>query len=168
MMFKKVAVLVFGTILFTACKNDSNTPEVKTVATPTEIAKVEISPENLAKAEFKIDGMTCAIGCAATIQKNLAKMEGVESAKVDFDKKLAMVSYDKTTVGFDDLAMTVTKTAEIYKVSDMKSVDEFGKDNGEKKECPADCKKECCKDKTKSDKKECAADCKKACCAKKA
>ena len=41
-----------------------------------------------AKAEFGIEGMTCAMGCAKTIEKKMAKMDGVKSAKVDFEKEM--------------------------------------------------------------------------------
>ena len=128
-MTKKLFVFFLACSTLIACKN-SQEAEVKTI----EVAstqKAEVKPENLAKAEFTIDGMTCAIGCAATIQKNLNKKEGVQSAKVDFDKKIAMVEYDKTLLNVDDLAMTVVETAEIYKVSDMKNVEEFGKSEAE-------------------------------------
>ena len=42
--------------------------------------------------------MTCAIGCAKSIEKKIAKMEGVKSATVDFDRKLAMVEYNEAKV----------------------------------------------------------------------
>jgi len=42
--------------------------------------------------------MTCEMGCAKTIEKKMAKMEGVKTAKVDFDTRLAMVEYDEAKV----------------------------------------------------------------------
>ena len=95
----------------------------KTVETQTV---KELDPNaNYAKAEFTIDGMTCAIGCAATIEKKISKMEGVKSAKVDFDRKLAMVEYDETKVTPTLLTETVNNVADIYKVSDMRTVADF-------------------------------------------
>ena len=127
-MMKKIIFVVALALAIVSCKNNT-TPETITVDTQVETVKKEVNTEDIAanynKAEFKIDGMTCAVGCAATIQKNLNKMEGVASAKVDFDKKLAMVSYDETKVNLEDLETTVTKTADVYKVSDMKKVDAF-------------------------------------------
>jgi len=139
-----------------ACKNDAK-PEVKTVETETTEVK-ELNPDaTYAKAEFTVEGMTCAIGCAATIEKKIAKMEGVKSAKVDFDKKLAMVEYDVEKVNPDLLVDTVKKTGETYSVTDMKTVEEFEADKNStddkkadqakaKKEtaCKADCKMDCC------------------------
>ncbi|WP_299890283.1 heavy metal-associated domain-containing protein [uncultured Lacinutrix sp.] len=158
-------ILAIAIIAVTAfsCKNEVQ-PEVKTVETAVEAAKTTLDPNaTYAKAEFKIEGMTCAMGCAKTIEKKMAKMEGVKSATVDFDRQLAMVEYDEAKVTPANLEGTVTSVADIYKVKDMKTVEAFSK-----KECKADCKKDCCKNKTEAEKKACAKDCKKACCTKEA
>ena len=166
--FKNIVAVLLLTIVFVSCKNESQ-PEVKTVTTETEDVKSSLDPNaTYAKAEFTIEGMTCEIGCAKTIEKKLAKMEGVKSAKVDFDKKLAMVEYDEGRVTTASLEETVSKTGETYSVKDMKTVDSFEA----KKACSDDCKKACCEKKDQATKKEkkmaCADDCEKACCASKA
>jgi len=170
---KNILTVVLVATLFTACKNEAK-PEVKTIETDVAIAtKKALNPDaNFVKTEFTIEGMTCAIGCARTIESKIAKMDGVKSAKVDFDRKLAMVEYDDAMVNHEALETTVSKTADIYKVSDMKDVDAFTAKTHDK-----DCQKECCKNKTAAesastkapaDKKEaCAKDCKKACCTEK-
>jgi len=158
-------VAVIALVAF-SCKNETN-PEVKTVETEasTETAKAELDPNaTYAKAEFTIEGMTCAVGCAKTIEKKLAKMEGVKSAKVDYDKKLAMVEYDDAKVTTTTLEETVKKVGDTYTVKEMKTVESFSA----KKACAADCKKACCANKTDAEKKACSADCKKACCTDKA
>ena len=156
---KNILSLVLIATLIFSCKNEVK-PEVKTVEVNS--AK-ELDPNaTYAKAEFTIDGMTCAIGCAATIEKKIAKMEGVKSSVVDFDRRLAMVEYDEAKVTPTLLTETVTKVADIYKVSDMKTVDSFSS----KKACKPDCNKACCANKTEAEKTACAADCKKACCTK--
>ncbi|MEL0455006.1 heavy metal-associated domain-containing protein [Flavobacteriaceae bacterium SZ-1-7] len=151
----------FSTFVF-SCKNDVK-PEVKTVEVAADAVK-EIDPNaTYAMAEFTIDGMTCAIGCAATIQKKISGMEGVKTATVDFDKKLAMVEYDEAKVTPISLTEAVAQVSDVYKVSDMKTVDAFSN----AKACSADCKKACCANKTEEEKTACAKDCKKACCSKK-
>lgn len=185
-------ILVIAIIVITAlnCKNEAQ-PEIKTVETQVEAIKQKLDPNaTYAKAEFKIEGMTCEMGCAKTIEKKIAKMEGVKSAKVDFKKELAMVEYDQAKVTPNALETTVVSVAEMYKVKDMKTVDAFssakscgkncckGKTDAEKatckaakksckenkKSCKAECKKDCCK----GEKKACTKDCKKACCTNKA
>ncbi|WP_370390157.1 heavy-metal-associated domain-containing protein [uncultured Winogradskyella sp.] len=163
----KTACIAICTLLaFASCKNNTE-PEVKTVAMEEtkEVASNELDPNaTYAKVEFEIEGMTCKMGCAKTIEKKMAKMEGVKSAKVDFDKRLAMVEYDNAKVTPQSLEEAVAKVGDVYKVKDMKVVDEFG---GDTKACAKDCKKACCADKTEAEKKACAKDCKKACCADK-
>jgi Cu+-exporting ATPase len=151
------------TLVFSSCKNETQ-PEVKTV--DAEVTKKEVSETldpnaTYAKVEFSIDGMTCAMGCAKTIEKKMAKMEGVKSAKVDFDKRLAMVEYDEAKVTPKSLEEAVSKVGDVYTVKDMKKVEDFG---DAKKGCDKDCDKACCAEKTEEEKKACAEDCKKACC----
>ena len=106
------------------CKNEVK-PEVKTVETAAEVSTTLDPNATYAKAEFNIEGMTCAVGCAAIIEKKMAKMDGVKSAKVDFDKKLAMVEYDIAKVSPTNLIETVAKVGDAYKVTDMKTVETF-------------------------------------------
>lgn len=172
---KNISLALLITIAFSACKNEA-TPEVKTVSTSTEATVDEVKKLNpnatFAKAEFGIEGMTCAIGCAKTIEKKLAKMDGVKSAKVDFDRRLAMVEYDEDMVTPTSLSETVTKVADVYKVNEIKKVDDFSKSctmdccKGRTADEKANCEMACCK--ADKDKKiACKEDCKMACCAKK-
>ncbi len=159
---KNILAVAIVAIAIISCKNETQ-PEVKTIDIKATIAKTEkvLNPDaTYIKSEFTIEGMTCEIGCARTIQKKIAKMDGVKSAKVDFERKLAMVEYDEAVVNHESLENTVSKTADIYKVTDIKTVMSFSA----KKDCAEDCTKDCCKNKTEAEKKTCAEDCKKACC----
>ena len=176
----KTLKLVLGIALFSvvlwSCKNEAE-PKIKTIEVAETKAVKEIDANaTIAKAEFTIEGMTCAIGCAKTIEKKLSKMEGVKSVTVDFDTKLAMVEYDEAKVTTTSLEKTVAKTSEQYIVSDMKTVESFSTDfakGADKTKCDhkgKDCKKgsKGCKMGSKDAKAACAKDCKKACCADKA
>lgn len=166
---KNVMAILMIVLLSFGCKENAN-PEVKTVEieTAAETPK-EVDPNaTYAKAEFTIEGMTCAMGCAKTIEKKIAKMDGVKSATVDFDRKLAMVEYNDAKVNEASLTETVGKAGDMYKVTDMKTVADF---STAKKGCSADCKGDCtaeCGAKTEAEKMACTADCNKPCCAKKA
>jgi len=128
-MIKHILILAIVTTFAFSCKNDAKA-EVKTVEHAANEAVAKLDPNaTYAKAEFTIEGMTCAIGCAATIEKKIAKMEGVKSSKVDFDKKLAMVEYDIAKVSTESLTKTVTSVADLYSVKDMKTVDAFSATN---------------------------------------
>ncbi|QFZ54745.1 heavy-metal-associated domain-containing protein [Oceanihabitans sp. IOP_32] len=115
--------IVAALVLFAfSCKNETKA-EIKTVEAATETAKTLDPNATYAKAEFTIDGMTCEMGCAKTIEKKIAKMEGVKSATVDFEKKLAVVEYNTALVTPSNLEETVTKVADVYKVSNMKTIE---------------------------------------------
>ena len=125
-IFICATLILFGV---TSCKQKV-APETKTINNQVVVeyskrAKIENPNAHFTKAEFTISGMTCAMGCAATIQEQLSKMEGVKSAKVNFEKELALVEYDDTQVNPELLTKTVTGISKEYQVSEMKMVDTF-------------------------------------------
>ena len=165
---RNILAIALISVSIVACKSETS-PEVKTVETKTEVntnaAKTFDPNATYAKAEFGIEGMTCAMGCAKTIEKKIAKMDGVKSAKVDFEKELAMVEYDEAMVTPQTLEEAVAKAGDTYKVKDMKTVESF---SSEKHECKADCDKVACAKMSEAEKAACKKDCKKACCEMKA
>jgi len=130
-MVQKLLLIAVVFAFSTACKNNTE-PEIKTVETVSaDLTSNTVATDpniNYAKAEFGIEGMTCEIGCARTIEKKIAKMDGVKYAKVDFGKKIAKVEYDPSKVNPTSLEETVAKVGEVYKVKDMKTVEDFSKE----------------------------------------
>lgn len=127
----KTLVLLTSLALFSVSCKDSAQPEIRTVEIdqPTTVSDKQLDPNAIyAKAEFGIEGMTCQMGCANTIEKKIAKMEGVKSAKVDFGKGLAMVEYDNAKVTPITLEEAVESVGDAYSVKDMKTVDTFSND----------------------------------------
>jgi len=144
---KKLALIAVATILFASCKDTSKdgnieTPEKDIVTYSTQNKE---TAENLETASFKIEGMTCPMGCAATIEHKLSKMDGVEKAKVDFDSKTATISFDPAKQTTESFVQTVEKIADgAYKVSNVKSsgdkafFDAAGHDKDKKKKKKSD------------------------------
>jgi copper chaperone CopZ len=120
---KSLATLMLASLLFVGCK-EKTAETVSDDATETQAPKVkkEIAAANLQTASFNIKGMTCAIGCAKTIQEELNGLDGVQTATVDFEKELATVSFDKTVLNPEKLTKVVEATADgkSYTVSNMK------------------------------------------------
>lgn len=111
-----VLLVATGTI-FVSCKNESN--DIKTenkVASSIVAAKAE-------RTTFNIEGMTCAMGCAKTIETKLSSLEGVQKATVDFEKKTATVEYDVAKQSPEKIVEVVEAVADgqTYKVSNVKS-----------------------------------------------
>ena len=88
---QNIAIATIIVFFSVSCKKEGSL-ETKDVTK----AKTEIAAKNLETANFTIDGMTCAIGCAKTIEGKLIETEGVQEAVVDFESKIATVSFDKT------------------------------------------------------------------------
>lgn len=122
---KSLSLFALAAVLLTACNDKSKDGNVDTDATTTDTTAVDTTmaketAANLETTTFKIDGMTCPMGCAATIEKKLAKMEGVGEAKVDYEKKTATVSYDPAKQTPEKFVETVEGLADgAYKVSDV-------------------------------------------------
>ncbi|SFQ70974.1 heavy-metal-associated domain-containing protein [Flavobacterium akiainvivens] len=114
----KLSVVALAALSFASCKNTNAEPAGE--GTKADTTETKTTAANLETASFKIDGMMCPQGCAATIEKKLAKMDGVEKAKVDFDSKTATIEFDATKQTVETFAQTVEKMGE-YKVSDLKS-----------------------------------------------
>lgn len=67
-----------------------------------------VASKNQKQSTLQITGMTCA-SCASRIEKGLSKIEGVESANVNFALERASVSYDPDKVNASDLETTIQK-----------------------------------------------------------
>ena len=122
---KSIAVIALTGLLFVSCKKNAEEAPKETAKTETAAPKVKkvIAAENVQTANFSVEGMVCAVGCAKTIQEELTELDGVQTATVDFDTKLATVTFDKTVQTPESLTKVVQATGDgkTYTVSNMKS-----------------------------------------------
>lgn len=94
---KNFMLVVFTSAALFSCKNEATeSKEVTPTETVTDTVSKTIAAENLETESFAIEGMTCQMGCANAIESKLAGLDGVQEAKVDFENKMATVSFDKT------------------------------------------------------------------------
>ena len=122
MNFSKLLLTVgIASTLLISCKDTASQPQAENNEAKTE--KEIVAAAKPETASFKIDGMTCAMGCAKTIETKLSKMEGVQKATVDFDKKEATVDFDAAVLTKEQIAKTVESTGdgETYKASEIKA-----------------------------------------------
>lgn len=166
---KSLLVLALSGFMFVSCKNETKPAEGEPTETSTDTTATKVTAENLQTASFNIEGMSCAVGCAKTIEKKLAGLEGVQDAKVDFDKKTATVSYDSAKQTPETLATVVEAQADgqTYKVSNVKSSGDKAmlykeKDNKKKADASKDEKSKDAKPACCAGKKSCSSDEKKA------
>jgi mercuric ion binding protein len=118
---KNICFTLIVALAFVSCKQENS-------ELTSEITKKEaISTADLAKmqtASFTIDGMTCAVGCAKTIENKLANQEGVGQAVVDFESKIATVKFDAKKQSLESLTTTIEAVAggDSYKVTESKKM----------------------------------------------
>ena len=99
--------------VFTACNKS------KAVAVKKGEVLAQGVAEDMKKVSLDIEGMTCEIGCARTIQSKLSKTEGVKLAEVNFSEKKGLVEYDANVITEKEIIATVEKIADgdLYKVT---------------------------------------------------
>jgi len=121
---KSIVSFAFTSLLFIGCKEAPSgslaNAQISDSASDKKEIVAAVKPET---ATFHIEGMSCAIGCAKTIEKKLSEMNGVQKAAVDFDKKEAIVEFDATIQTPEKLTKAVESTGDgqTYKVSQMKT-----------------------------------------------
>ena len=110
---KNLNYLLFSTILLASACSSSDTN------TATE--KTEIKAENIVVADFAIEGMVCAMGCAKTIEEEIGALSGVAVSTVDFETGKAHFEYDKTQLTEKDIIAKIEGLADgQYKVGEWK------------------------------------------------
>jgi Cu+-exporting ATPase len=118
----KLVILLSVMLLFASCEKSVEKKSIETKS----IDKKELSADaDLKKVALNIEGMTCEIGCARTIQSKLSKTEGIKFAEVNFEKKNGIVEYDANKVSEKEIIAVVEKIAggDLYKVSDIKATE---------------------------------------------
>jgi Cu+-exporting ATPase len=118
-MKNTLAFILLSTSLSIIACNNPTSPKVVTVETTQNMKADPLPMAEEAFGKLTIEGMTCAIGCAATIEKNLQKTTGVTFANVDFETKTAWVVYDAKHLNMEAISMVVKATGESYSVTKM-------------------------------------------------
>lgn len=115
-------IISLSSLLLLSCKK-AETPQTIIASEIDSKPNSKTAAAKPAMATFTIEGMTCEIGCAKTIQEQLASMDGVQNATVDFDKKFATVEFDASKQSPELLLKAVQETGDgkTYVVSNMKS-----------------------------------------------
>ena len=114
-----IAAIALTSVVMVSCKNETAKEETNATTEQTQD-----QPAQLATASFSIEGMHCEVGCAGVIQKKLAKLEGVQEAKVDFEGKTANITYDANKQTPEIMVQTVQNISDDYKVSNVTTVPE--------------------------------------------
>ena len=107
----KTFILIAIAASVIACGGNENNNE----GNEDEVAIVSADAE---KIDYAVEGMVCAMGCAATIQKEVAGMEGVIISEVNYADEKAHFEFDPSKTSEADIKAKIATIADgQYKLS---------------------------------------------------
>jgi len=103
-----------------------NNNKKEPIAENPEVKKEAIAA-NYKSVEVDIEGMTCEIGCARTIQSKLSKVAGVTYSKVSFETKKGQFTFDLNKVSQEDIVKKINGIAggDLYSVTKTKELQDI-------------------------------------------
>jgi len=118
---KKLIVVLFVVFAFSCNETKKETTTKEVITEKPEVAA------NYKSIEVDIEGMTCEIGCAKTIESKLSKFEGVTYSKVNFETKKGQFTYDANKVDKEAIVAKITGIAggDLYSVTKTQELDEI-------------------------------------------
>lgn len=114
--------IILSIVFLWGCQNKLVPKVIEVPISQESPKKIEALGEK-AYAKLSIEGMTCAIGCAVTIENKLQRTYGIVSAKVDFETNTGWVTYDATMLNLDGISSVVKSTGTSYSVSKIISLE---------------------------------------------
>ena len=115
-----IVVIAILATTFTGCRNNQfSTKNLVNYSDP----DVKVPFKSPKQIKMNIEGMICAVGCAAMIEKNLNKTNWIKLAKVDFESKEAILTYDANRLTTSDITQVVLNTGSDYLVTDLELID---------------------------------------------
>ncbi|MFZ2432653.1 MAG: heavy metal-associated domain-containing protein [Lutibacter sp.] len=120
-MKKAMYILSIAFMLF-SCNDSKKEVSVE----KSGIEKQEVAA-NYKSIEVEIEGMTCEIGCAKTIESKLSKTEGVKYSKVNFEAKVGQFTYDENKISKEDIAKKIAGIGggDLYKATKITEIEEI-------------------------------------------
>ena len=123
-MKKALYILSIAFVLFSCNDAKKDVSSEKSGMEKQEVAA------NYKSIEVEIEGMTCEIGCAKTIESKLSKTKGVTYSKVNFEAKVGQFTFDENKISKEDVAKkiagigggalyTVVKITEIEEIKEI-------------------------------------------------
>ena len=108
-----VSIILIALVVFSC-----NTSKKESLIESSEVKNEEVAA-NYKSIEMDIEGMTCEIGCARTIQSKLSKIDGVTYSKVNFETKKGQFTFDENKVDKETLLNKIEGIGggDLYKVT---------------------------------------------------
>lgn len=121
MMKKAISIFIMAFVLISCNDTKKEVSDEKFAIEKQEIAA------NYKNIAVEIEGMTCEIGCAKTIESKLSKTEGITYSKVSFENKVGKFTYDENKISEEDIAKKIAGIGggALYKVTKITEIEEI-------------------------------------------
>jgi periplasmic mercuric ion binding protein len=122
-ILKHVSLFLLLSLSLLSCKEEKTTE--KTNAADIKAGTVVQKPQDLKKVAIAIQGMTCEIGCAKTIESKLSKTFGITDSKVLFEQNVGEFVYDANQISEAQIAQKIAGigNGEMYTTSEIKQIE---------------------------------------------
>lgn len=120
-MRKTIAIFALIFMIISCKESKKETSIEKSVLDKSEIAA------SYKSIEVEIEGMTCEIGCARTIQSKLFKVDGVTYSKVNFEAEKGQFTYDENKISKEEIVHKIDGIAggDLYKVTKTTEIEDI-------------------------------------------
>lgn len=111
-IFNRIFILIFIATSILACGEKEGNHE-------NHADGAEVSSQDVQVVDYAIEGMVCAMGCAATIEKDVAGIEGVIVSDVDYEAEKAHFEFDPAITSEKEIIAKIESIADgQYKVKE--------------------------------------------------
>ncbi len=120
-MRKTIAIFALIFMIISCKETRKETSIDKSVLDKSEIAA------SYKSIEVEIEGMTCEIGCARTIQSKLSKMDGVTYSNVNFEAEKGQFTYDENKISKEEIVHKIDGIGggDLYKVTKTTEIEDI-------------------------------------------
>jgi copper chaperone CopZ len=106
-LFKKTCVLIAFATTLGSCGEDHNHSHEEDGTATTEVTVGETQT-----VDYAVEGMVCAMGCAATIEKEVADMDGVIVSDVSYEDEKAHFEFDPSKTSEEAIKAKIATIAD--------------------------------------------------------
>lgn len=120
-MKKAILIFTMASVLFSCNETKKEIPNENSGIENQEVAA------NYKTIEVEIEGMTCEIGCAKTIESKLSKARGVTYSKVNFETKVGQFTFDENKISQEDIVNKIAGIGggALYKATKITEIEEI-------------------------------------------
>lgn len=104
-VLNRVFILLAIAATVVACGGNENHESENSAAT-------ELVAGETQTVEYAVEGMVCAMGCAATIEKEVADMDGVVVSDVDYEAEKAHFEFDPAITSEEEIKAKIATLAD--------------------------------------------------------